>query len=171
MSRPALASTAVETRAAPRASARIGSSRRRGQTACGASTEYMPAIGSLGSAVSSERMRGDTLSIGEARRIALAAQGFASQRPAGAVSARAIAAAVQRLGALQIDSVNVLVRAHYLPLFARLGSYQRERLDQLAYGGKRALFEYWGHEASLLPLELWPLFRFRMERAAKGIGT
>ena len=116
-------------------------------------------------------MRGDTLSLPEARRIALAAQGFAappSQRP---VDSRAITATVQRLGALQIDSVNVLVRAHYLPLFARLGSYPRELLDRLAYGGgRRALFEYWGHECSLLPLDSWPLFRWRMELAEKGVG-
>jgi uncharacterized protein YcaQ len=115
-------------------------------------------------------MRGDTLSLVEARRIALAAQGFASAPSAGVIGSRAIAAAVERLGALQIDSVNVLVRAHYLPLFARLGPYRRELLDALAYGPRRALFEYWGHEASLLPLTAWPLFRWRMERGAQGHG-
>jgi uncharacterized protein YcaQ len=115
-------------------------------------------------------MRGDTLSLAEARRIALAAQGFASPPAVGAIGVRAITAAVERLGALQIDSVNVLVRAHYLPLFARLGPYRRELLDALAYGPRRALFEYWGHEASLLPLTAWPLFRWRMERGAQGHG-
>lgn len=116
-------------------------------------------------------MRGDTLSLEEARRIALAAQGFASAPAAATVGARTIAATIERLGALQIDSVNVLVRSQYLPLFARLGPYRRELLDRLAYQGpRRALFEYWGHECSFLPLHAYPLFRWRMERAAKGVG-
>jgi uncharacterized protein YcaQ len=68
---------------------------------------------------------------------------------------------VTRLGALQIDSVNVFVRSHYLPAFARLGPYRRDMLDDLAYR-RRALFEYWGHRASLLPVELFPLFRWKM---------
>ena len=72
---------------------------------------------------------------------------------------------------LQIDSVNVLARAHTLPPFARLGRYRVEDLSALAYGGrKRALFEYWGHEASLLPIASQPLFRWRMARAARGEG-
>ena len=118
-------------------------------------------------------MRGDTLSRDEARRVALAAQGFGARAPgAGEANARTLLAAVAALGALQIDSVNVLVRAHYLPLFARLGSYRRELLDQLAYrASRRALFEYWGHMASLLPMESYPLFRWRMDRAAAGVGT
>ena len=116
-------------------------------------------------------MRGDSLSLPEARRIALAAQGFGAPPSGKTVTSRAIAATVARLAAVQIDSVNVLVRAHYLPLFARLGPYRREVLDQLAYGGRRrALFEYWGHDCSLLPLETYPLFRWRMERAAQGLG-
>lgn len=106
----------------------------------------------------------DSLSIGEARRIALAAQGF--DRPP-----KSPAALARRVGAIQIDSVNVLVRAHYLPLFARLGPYPREALDRAAWGPRRALFEYWGHECSLLPLELWPLFEFRRRRAATGSGV
>ncbi len=113
-----------------------------------------------------------TLSLGEARRIALAAQGFGLPRNAGLSSRRDLARLVQRLGVLQIDSVNVLARAHTLPVFSRMGNYATADLDALAYDGrKRRLFEYWGHEASLLPVELQPLFRWRMARAARGQGV
>jgi uncharacterized protein YcaQ len=112
-----------------------------------------------------------TISAREARRVVLAAQGFA-ERPVAAVDAARLKRLTRRLGVLQIDSVNVLVRAHYLPLFSRLGAYPREALDAAAYDGRRRhLFEYWGHEASLLPVELYPLFRWRMAEAEEGAGV
>jgi len=107
------------------------------------------------------------LSAAQARRIALAAQGFAEARPVEA-GGRGLRRLVRRLGVIQIDSVNVVVRTHYLPGFSRLGPYRRELLEAEAWGRKRSLFEYWGHEASLLPVETQPLFRWRMERARSG---
>ena len=118
-------------------------------------------------------MRGgrDSLSLLEARRVALAAQGFGAERLTPAADKRALRRLIERLGALQIDSVNVLARAHTLPPFSRLGAYRREDLQGLAYARKgRALFEYWGHEASLLPVGLQPLLRWRMARARRGEG-
>jgi uncharacterized protein YcaQ len=107
-----------------------------------------------------------TISRPAARRIALAAQGFDRARPSDPATARRIAELIRRLGLLQLDSVNVFSRAHYLPVFSRLGPYDRALLDRLAGhdgGGRpRRFFEYWGHEASLLPAELHPLLRWRM---------
>jgi uncharacterized protein len=111
------------------------------------------------------RARREKLSADTARRIALAASGFGTPRPA-AVHAGQMQRAIERLGLLQIDSVNVLARAHYLPLFSRLGNYDSALLDRAAWGRKsqRRLFEFWAHEASLLPLETQPLLRWRMQR-------
>lgn len=112
------------------------------------------------------------LSIQHARRLALAAQGFSSRQPPATIKTAHVTQLIERLGVLQIDSVNALVRSHYLPLFSRLGNYSRTLLDQAAWsqGRQRKLFEYWGHEASLLPIELYPLMRWRMRRAAQGDG-
>ena len=112
----------------------------------------------------------ETLSALQARRMALAAQGFAEARPAEPAK-RHLLKTIDRLGLLQIDSVNVVSRTHYLPLFSRLGAYPRPLLEDLAWGRKPALFEYWMHEASLAPHALQPLMRWRMEDAQAGVGT
>jgi uncharacterized protein len=115
------------------------------------------------------RLESPRISARSARRIALAAQGLARGRPPR-VSKRHLAALLKRLSLLQIDSVNVLVRAHYMPLFSRLGPYPTKWIDEAAYNPrKRQLFEYWGHEASLISLPLLPLFGWRMREAAAGI--
>lgn len=112
----------------------------------------------------------EQISAREARRIALAAQGFADRRPA-APGKRHVLKTIDRLGVLQIDSVNVVSRTHYLPLFSRLGAYPRPLLDEVAWGKRPALIEYWAHEASLLPAATHPLFRWRMDDAREGVGT
>jgi uncharacterized protein YcaQ len=111
------------------------------------------------------RGRRQRLSAAEARRVVLAAQGFADRLRERQVDGWALRRVLGRVGLLQMDSVNVVARAHYLPLFARAGPYPLELLDRAATRAPRRLFEYWGHEASLLPVELQPLLRWRMERA------
>lgn len=112
------------------------------------------------------------ISLKHARRLALAAQGFNGRSPPASIKASHVTQLIERLGVVQIDSVNALVRSHYLPLFSRLGNYSQTLLDQAAWsqGRQRKLFEYWGHEASLLPVNLYPLMRWRMRRAAHGEG-
>ena len=99
-----------------------------------------------------------------ARRIALSAQGFAEPRPPGPVGTRQLRRTVERLAVVQIDSVNVLSRSHYLPSFSRLGAYSRPLLDQLS-ARRHDVFEYWAHEASFLPVRLQPFLRWRMAAA------
>ena len=102
------------------------------------------------------------ISTDEARRIALAAQGFADARPSGRVDIRSLRRVIGDIGLLQIDSVNVLVRSHYMPLFSRLGAYPMALLDDAVYK-RRELFEAWAHVASLVPVECYPLLRHQMD--------
>ncbi len=113
-----------------------------------------------------------SFSLKQARRLALAAQGFSGRQAPATIKPTQVNRLIERLGILQIDSVNALVRSHYLPLFSRLGHYSADLLDQAAWshGRRRTLFEYWGHEASLLPLSMYPLIRWRMQRATQGEG-
>ena len=113
-----------------------------------------------------------SFSLKQARRMALAAQGFSGRQAPAQIKAAHLNRVIERLGVLQIDSVNAVVRSHYLPLFSRLGNYAPQILEQAAWsqGRRRSLFEYWGHEASLLPMALYPLMRWRMERARQGQG-
>lgn len=104
----------------------------------------------------------ETLSSAQARRIALAAQGFSRARPAS-VSARHIHRVMDRLGVLQIDSVNVFARSHYMPLFSRLGAYDPALFDRVFHSRTTHYVEYMAHEATFIPIEDWPLWRFRMD--------
>ncbi|PBB21163.1 winged helix-turn-helix domain-containing protein [Mesorhizobium sp. WSM4313] len=110
----------------------------------------------------------DKISLAMARRVALGAQGFNDPRPSGVPDRRHLARVLSRTGLLQIDSVSAVVRAHYMPLYSRLGPYPLTLLDNAAVTRKRAVFEYWAHEASFLPVETYPLMRWRMQRAEQG---
>ena len=108
-----------------------------------------------------------TLSLAEARRLVVNAQRFGAHGTTRADLRRTI----KQIGLLQLDSVNVLVRSHYLPLFSRLGPYDMATLDAMANKAPRGLFEYWGHEASLIPVEYQPLLRWRMDDARAWSGS
>lgn len=112
----------------------------------------------------------EQLSPALARRIALAAQGFGRPRPA-VVGTRQLNALIDRINLLQIDSVNVFERSHYLPAFARLGAYDRTLLDRLTFDAKGPHTEYWAHEAAFVRKDDWPLFRWRMRAYRERYGT
>ncbi len=112
-----------------------------------------------------------SLSISQARRLALAAQGFGVDRTNGVRNWLAARNAIERMGLLQMDSINTIIRSHYMPLYSRLGAYDRGKLDARAFQAKgRELFEYWAHEASLLPMQMYPILRWRMDRARRHEG-
>ncbi|ATA28108.1 hypothetical protein MLM_1455 [Mycobacterium lepraemurium] len=121
--------------------------------------------GGIVGAVSTRR-----LSVAQARRIAVAAQGFTEPRSAGAVTRAHLNRLISKIQVLQLDSVSVAVRAHYAPVFNRLGPYDREVLDHAAWGPRssRLLVEYWAHEAALMAVEDWPLLRWRMRQYRHG---
>lgn len=106
----------------------------------------------------------------QARRIALAAQGF-GRAQAGATGIRQLGLMMARLGLLQLDSVNVFERSHYLPAFSRHGAYDTAALDQLIFSAKSNFIEYWAHEAAIIPRESWPLFRWRMDAMRQRYAT
>ncbi|HYO01964.1 MAG TPA: crosslink repair DNA glycosylase YcaQ family protein [Mycobacterium sp.] len=107
-----------------------------------------------------------------ARRVAVAAQGFAEPAPAGPVTRAHLRRLVSRIQVLQLDSVSVAVRAHYAPVFSRLGPYDRSVLERAAWShtsrSPRLLVEYWAHEAALVAVDDWPLLRWRMREYADG---
>ncbi|MFD6450806.1 DNA glycosylase AlkZ-like family protein, partial [Nocardia sp. NPDC060220] len=107
----------------------------------------------------------------QARRTALAAQGFGKRRPTNP-KRRAVLDVVARTRLLQIDSVSAVVRAHYAPVFSRIGPYDRGLLDGAAWSdsakARRGLVEYWAHEAALIPVADWPLMRWRMREYRHG---
>ena len=103
------------------------------------------------------------ISAAQARRIALAAQGFGRRPGDSPAGIRQLASVVERLGLLQLDSVNVYERSHYLPVFARLGHYDKADLDRLTFSTKSRYTEYWAHEAALIPMAKRPLFQWRMD--------
>lgn len=110
------------------------------------------------------------LSAAQARRIAVAAQGFSEPRPGGGITRAHLKRLISRIQVLQLDSVSVAVRAHYAPVFSRLGPYDRDVLDRAAWGPRssRLLAEYWAHEAALMAVEDWPLLRWRMRQYTHG---
>ncbi|KRE32191.1 hypothetical protein ASG82_02575 [Mycobacterium sp. Soil538] len=108
----------------------------------------------------------------QARRVAVAAQGLTEAKPAGPVNRAHLKRLIARMQVLQLDSVSVSVRAHYAPVFSRLGPYDRDLLDRAAWShsarSPRLLVEYWAHEAALMAVDDWPLMRWRMREYSHG---
>jgi uncharacterized protein YcaQ len=115
-------------------------------------------------------IRHRTLTAAQARRVAVAAQGFSDLRSAGPFTRAHLRRLISRIQVLQLDSVSVAVRAHYAPVFSRLGPYDRDVLDRAAWGPtkSRLLVEYWAHEAALMAVDDWPLLRWRMRQFRHG---
>jgi uncharacterized protein len=115
-------------------------------------------------------IRTPRLTAAQARRIAVAAQGFSEPRPSGKITSAHLRRLISRIQVLQLDSVSVAVRAHYAPVFSRLGPYDRDVLDRAAWGPRssRLLAEYWAHEAALMAVDDWPLLRWRMREYRHG---
>ncbi len=115
-------------------------------------------------------IRNRGLSVAQARRIAVAAQGFSESKPVAAVTRAHLRRLISQIQVLQLDSVSVAVRAHYAPVFSRLGPYDRDVLDRAAWGPRsaRLLAEYWAHEAALMAVDDWPLLRWRMRQYRHG---
>src|SRR6478736_9948531 len=113
-----------------------------------------------------------TLTGAQARRIAVAAQGFAEPKPRGSVTRAHLRRLISRIQVLQLDSVSVAVRAPYAPGFSRIGPYYRDVLDRAAWShsarSPRLLVEYWAHEAALMAVDDWPLLRWRMREYTHG---
>jgi uncharacterized protein YcaQ len=110
-----------------------------------------------------------SLSTAQARRVALAAQGFLDKRHT-TPTLRTFDRTLERTGVLQVDSVNVLQRAHYMPLYSRMGAYDTSLLDRASTGRRRRVVEYWAHVQAFMPVELWPVMQHRMGdyRAKRG---
>ena len=112
------------------------------------------------------------LTAAQARRLAVAAQGFSEPRPGGPITRAHLKSLISRIQVLQLDSVSVVVRAHYAPVFSRLGPYDRDVLDRAAWShsarSPRLLVEYWAHEAALMAIDDWPLLRWRMRQYTHG---
>ncbi|OBG26548.1 winged helix-turn-helix domain-containing protein [Mycobacterium sp. 852002-51057_SCH5723018] len=115
-------------------------------------------------------MGNPALTADQARRLAVAAQGFSEPRPGGPITRAHLKRLISRIQVLQLDSVSVVVRAHYAPVFSRLGPYDRDVLDRAAWGPRssRLLAEYWAHEAALMAVDDWPLLRWRMRQYRHG---
>jgi len=112
------------------------------------------------------------LTAAQARRVAVAAQGFHEPKPRGVVTRAHLRRLISRIQVLQLDSVSVAVRAHYAPVFSRLGPYDRDVVDRAAWShsarSPRLLVEYWAHEAALMAVDDWPLLRWRMREYTHG---